>query len=451
MFPNTTRTGISAIDKTFGGVYLRRPTIIYGPRKSGKFIFAKQLIAKTLLSGEKIVLFTSKRPEEVVAGTRLNNLDVDAAVESGQFVICPYSSMDREGTGPYAPLPFPQALDELVHLVHEHSISYAVFDTVVPWTAIEPVEMMPDHVDNFVSTLETLGLTSLLILPEAASAAALSLTTVLRELCPINLELESRNYGSEFRISVTKFQGFSSGSGTADIKFPAVFALDLIPGVGFVEPPQKTPQKEAASDAAAHGKKSQPPAQTFRPFLAPGLADFAKDAPAPKSAHPVNPAAEVPAAAAVAARQAYTAFISTAPSLDRPAFDVSALTSAPPVPPVPPPAAPKAPRSATPFASVSPTTSFASVASPAASFASAAPPAASFASAPPPPPAAQAAPPPPPAPPADANPPAQRHISFANVVDLPEFPNAQPDPSPPSPAQQPPQRPRGFSFSQAIK
>ena len=39
MFPNTTRTGISAIDKTFGGVYLRRPTIIYGPRKSGKFIF----------------------------------------------------------------------------------------------------------------------------------------------------------------------------------------------------------------------------------------------------------------------------------------------------------------------------------------------------------------------------------------------------------------------------
>ena len=118
MTPNsTTKLGISVFDQMFGGIYMHRPTIVCGRRKSGKFVVATQLMAKTLLVGDKIVIFTAKNPEEVIRAVPPDIVDLRAAVENGQLLICPYSGMQRAGTGPYAPLPFPQALDELTSLV----------------------------------------------------------------------------------------------------------------------------------------------------------------------------------------------------------------------------------------------------------------------------------------------------------------------------------------------
>ena len=273
--PNTTKLGIEVFDQAFGGIYLRKPTILCGRRKSGKFVVATQLMVKTLLIGDRIVLFTAKNPEEVLRMAPDDIIDLEEAVENGQLIICPYSAMQRSGTGPYAPLPFPQALDDLSALVKDNGITYAIFDSIVPWTAIQPLEAMQEHVDTFFSTLDGLGLTSLLLLPEPASAASLSLATVLREVCPINLEISAKNFGAEFTMQVTKYQGLHG----AAKKLPQKFALDLTPGVGFNSP--DAPRAKTISDleafasanrAAAAEKGNAHPA--FRPFLAGGLANF---------------------------------------------------------------------------------------------------------------------------------------------------------------------------------
>ncbi|MBQ6247044.1 MAG: hypothetical protein IJK04_09280, partial [Kiritimatiellae bacterium] len=297
MAPNTTKLGISVFDQAFGGIYLHKPTILCGRRKSGKFVVASQLIVKTLLVGDKIVLFTQKTPEEAMRMMPADSFDVGEAVENRQLIICPYAAMAREGTGPYAPLPFPQALDELAKLVSDNGITYAVFDSIVPWTAIHPLEAMQEHVDTFFSTLDGLGLTSLLLLPEPASAAALSLSTTLRELCPINLEIASKNFGAEFTMQVTKYQGMTG----AAKKLPMKFALDLTPGVGFDSPDAHKPRtmgdlealETFSHSALAHKQKAGP---AFRPFQAGGPATFcAPTHAAPTTAAP-TPAAPAPAA-----------------------------------------------------------------------------------------------------------------------------------------------------------
>ncbi len=276
MTPNsTTKLGISVFDQMFGGIYMHRPTIVCGRRKSGKFVVASQLMVKTLLVGDKIVLFTAKNPEEVIRAVPPDIVDLRAAVENGQLLICPYSGMQRSGTGPYAPLPFPQALDELTSLVKGNGVSYAIFDSIVPWTAIHPLETMQEHVDTFFSTLDSLSLTSLLLLPEPASAASLSLATILREVCPINIEISAKNFGAEFTMQVTKYQGLPG----AAKKLPHKFALDLTPGVGFDS--ADAPKAKTISDleeletysriAAAQNQKAAP---TFRPFLTGGPANF---------------------------------------------------------------------------------------------------------------------------------------------------------------------------------
>ena len=166
MAPVTTKSGISALDSAFGGLYLKRATLLLGRHRSGKSTFAAHFLAKTLLSGENAVIFTAKTPAEVTALLDERGVDARQAIEGGQLVVCPYSAMTRSGDGPFAPLPFPQASEELAKLVIDNSISYAIFDSVVPWTAIEPLEKMRDHTEDFVASLEALKLTSLLLLPQ---------------------------------------------------------------------------------------------------------------------------------------------------------------------------------------------------------------------------------------------------------------------------------------------
>ena len=277
MAPVTTRSGISVLDGAFGGFYLKRATLVSGRRKSGKSIVAWTFLTKTLLSGENVVVFTARPPTAVTSPLESKGIDSRQVIESGQLIICPYSTMKREGTGPFAPLPFPQASEELAKLVLDNSISYAIFDSVVPWTAIEPLEKMQDHAEDFVGSLDALKLTSLLILPNAASPAAQSLTNVLRELCPTNIELESKRFGAEFVLRVTKYQGATS------IELPWEKTLNFIPGEGFVAPEDGGALLEAQLAArqpmpAERPSKSKSP--KFRPLIQQGPADFAGRTPA---------------------------------------------------------------------------------------------------------------------------------------------------------------------------
>lgn len=281
MAPVTTKSGIPVLDSAFGGFYLKRATLLRGRRRSGKSTIAVQFLAKTLQSGENAVIFTAKTPMEVTTMLDEKGVDARQAIEGGQLVVCPYSAMKRSGDGPFAPLPFPQASEELAKLVIDNSISYAIFDSVVPWTAIEPLEKMRDHTEDFVASLEALKLTSLLLLPNAASPAAESLTNVLRDVCPTNIEIESKRFGAEFVLRVTKYQG------ATNIGLPWEKTLTMVPGEGFVAPEDggallAAEQAASRPRAAAHPPKTEKP--KFRPLIQSGLSDFSGGAPAPAPA-----------------------------------------------------------------------------------------------------------------------------------------------------------------------
>ena len=419
MTPNsTTKLGISVFDQMFGGIYMHRPTIVCGRRKSGKFVVATQLMVKTLLVGDKIVLFTAKNPEEVIRAVPPDIVDLRAAVDNGQLLICPYSGMQRSGTGPYAPLPFPQAFNELTSLVKGNGVSYAIFDSIVPWTAIHPLETMQEHVDTFFSTLDSLSLTSLLLLPEPASAASLSLATILREVCPINIEIAAKNFGAEFTMQVTKYQGLPG----AAKKLPHKFALDLTPGVGFDSP--DAPKAKTMSDleeletysriAAAQNQKAAP---AFRPFLSGGPANFADMKTAAASTPSDQTKVETPKSKDESRKQEAV-----------PGW--AAATGAPPLPSF-----------AAAASALLPGQSKVEIRRPEVAAATSG--------------GGSSAAPPPLEPPAAVPSGAQDGFSFASVIDMPEFPHAtnpQPAARPkPAPADPPPQKVSGIQFSSVIR
>lgn len=279
-----TKLGLSPFDQAFGGIYFNKPVLIRGRKKSGKSILSTHFICKNIKAGERVILFTDKRPEDVFLDANSMNFDFAPAVEAEQLMLISYRNMHEVGGAfdPYAPLPLPEALEELKETVKRLNIAYVVFDTAVPWLAVPSVKDMPAHVDEFVSTLNRLGLTSIFLLPHAASEAAKSLDETLSDLCPIVIDLQTRE-NNEHIIRVVKYQGNNK------TQVPVDFSVELRPGKGFTS---SEPSAELETGFVAPSK-SLPQKRTLKPLVA---TDFTGT---PKTQR--MPAAQPPVPAAPAA------------------------------------------------------------------------------------------------------------------------------------------------------
>ncbi len=224
-----TKLGISIFDTTFGGIYLRQPTLIRGKRKSGRTVVCAHFINKTLSTGDNVLLITDRRPEDILLDAEAINIDFTQAIEENQLKIISYRDMPsaQQGYDPYAPIPYEQAYEELKKLVIAHHIHFIIFDSVVPWLAVTPVEKMPAHVEKFFEDLQKLVVTTLLILPYPLSKEAIALSEKLEELCHITIDMY-KGTASEFFMSVKKYQGNKTATLPMDIQ------LELIPGKGFI-------------------------------------------------------------------------------------------------------------------------------------------------------------------------------------------------------------------------
>lgn len=225
---NKTKLGLPLFDQSFGGIYFNRPMIIRGRKKIGKSVLATHFIGKTIKSGERVLLFTDKRPDDVLLDARSLNFDFSSAVASGQLQLISYRAIsnNEEDFNPYQPLPFEEAFSDLRATVKESGIHFVVFDTVIPWLAKIPVKQMPKHVETFISLINQLELTSLLLMPVPTSPAAKALSEKLDELCPIIVEMSLRGEKERY-INVIKYQG------NTQAQIPMEFLVEILPGHGI--------------------------------------------------------------------------------------------------------------------------------------------------------------------------------------------------------------------------
>ena len=227
------KLGLPFFDQDFGGVYANMPTLIKGPAKSGKSLLAVHFADNQIKSGECVTFLTQRNPESLLLDARGMGVDFHEALRSEQLRLLPYKSLvETDPTAPpkpwnpYDPLPMPGILEDFKNEMRESDCHFVIFDTVVPWLAVTPVENMPPTVGHFIETLGKLGLTSILLLPEPDSPAARQLVDKLEELCPIVIHQEERR-DARFSMSVVKYQGNSSQP------LPRDYRVEFVPGVGF--------------------------------------------------------------------------------------------------------------------------------------------------------------------------------------------------------------------------
>ena len=192
------KSGIVPFDNLFQGLYLNRPTLLSGRRRSGTSTLALRFLCHILQIGEKLLLFTEESPDHVSLEAHGLGTDVSEAIAAEQLSIVPY---DR-----HLPLlPFPEALDELRTWLADRHYAFVVFDPVIPWLAAPP-DRLEERLNAFFGLLDETGATSLLILRHPVSALARRLTDEISERCAICLEASQTPSGPR-ALEVTKYMG----------------------------------------------------------------------------------------------------------------------------------------------------------------------------------------------------------------------------------------------------
>ena len=342
---NKTRLSFAPFDRAFGGIFFNRPTLIWGPRNSGRSLLAAQFVAKVIQSGERICILADSNPDPFFLD--LKSLDVDVAKVINSKQLLALSCKGFTGISSTGILPFPKAIEELGNLVKEQSVGFVVFHSVVPWIAVQPDETEA-RVDEFVSATERFGITSLFTLPRPVSPAAIRLRNVLADRCPIVLRMEASDIG-ERHITVERYRG------AVEASLPAVYPVAIVPGRGFVARDEisrkstEIPALAAARAAAPHRHHHQAlitPSGEIAPVVTSQPQAPISSGPAAHPRHPqrhhslLNPATIAPPAPVTP--DTATPSPASAPAPKR--FAALAPMPAPPVPDTPPSAPAPAPR-----------------------------------------------------------------------------------------------------------
>ncbi len=270
MIVDKTKLGITFFDTCFGGIYRGRQSLCSGRNGSGKSILAYHFLNQAIQDGDKALLLSPYRAHDTIIIAESVGLPFADAVGSGQLTILEYASFIPESNASANVMLPPQSFMELQETIETQSIRRLVFDTVLPWVAIQPVSRIAEHIYSFIHALERLGVTSLLTLPKPVSNPAFTLKSRLEDLCPVVINLDHAD-GSNRVLRVTKYLGEIRNLSTP---FPFV----ICPGKGIVS------EQEAAFDNRPATAPFPAPAAQTKP-----AAPQPVPAPAPASPLPRKP------------------------------------------------------------------------------------------------------------------------------------------------------------------
>ena len=248
MVVDKTKLGVSFFDAHFGGIYRGRSVLCVGRHGSGKSILSCQFVNQALQDGDKALLLSKHQAHDtIIVGESLGFPFTDA-VSRGDLTLLEYNIFIPESNASTNILLPPQVFMELQEIIEEKSIRRVVFDTVLPWVAIQPTSRLAEHVSSFVHAVERLGVTALFNLPKPVSSPAHMLKGRLEDQCPIVINLNHES-GSSRVFSVTKYLGETQNISPAfpfEIAPKSGFQL-LSPSVHKVSPPNASPSARFAT------------------------------------------------------------------------------------------------------------------------------------------------------------------------------------------------------------
>ncbi len=243
-------SGISLADKAWGGLYPGGNYLLTGPHKSGRTIMSLQFAKECVQQKQVCLYFTTMRPKYLMISAASINFDLQQYVNQNMIILVrvspPKNIEKRENSDSY----LAEYMSELVELVEQYKPTKLVFDEFTPFVEFKNLENLKDSFLKTLEAIEEQNVTSLFILSEPATKAAMDIVDTISPSATGVIELKRDEKSYEYYggiMTITPNFGHTQG------KFSSQYLLQ--PDVGIVtefkqlgeeKPSSKKPVEEIA-------------------------------------------------------------------------------------------------------------------------------------------------------------------------------------------------------------
>ncbi len=225
-------SGISLVDKKWGGLYRGGTYLLIGPRKSGRTLMALQYALECAKQKEVCLFFTSIRPKDLMIMAASIDFDLQYYMNKNLIIVVrvapPTELYDNENKDEF----LVEYLNDIVTVVEQHRPNKIVFDELTQFIDFSNLGRLNQVFRQTTEIIEEADITSLYILgqPAAASSRALVETLSLSATGIITLN-KSEEESEESTGSEGGFITITPNVGHTEGKFTAKYYIEPYKGV----------------------------------------------------------------------------------------------------------------------------------------------------------------------------------------------------------------------------
>ena len=226
-------SGISLVDKKWGGFYRGGTYLLIGPRKSGRTLIALQYALECAKQKEVCLFFTSIRPKDLMIMAASIDFDLQYYMNKNLIIVirvAPPNELYEEVNNDDFLVEY---LNDIVTVVDKHRPNKLVFDELTKFIGFSNLESLNQVFRQTTEIIEESDITSLYILgqPAAPSSRALIETLSLSATGIITLDKSDEIEGESKSETESGFITITPNVGHTEGKFTAKFFIEPYKGV----------------------------------------------------------------------------------------------------------------------------------------------------------------------------------------------------------------------------
>ena len=170
-------SGISLVDKSWGGFYRGGTYFLIGQHKSGKTLLGIQYVMECVKQKEVCLFFTTMRPKDLMFHAASIDFDLQQYMDQNLIIVIRVTPppIEQEDKDEY----LEEYFKDITALVKQYYPNRIIFDELTPFIEFRNLNLLKNAFLQTVEIIEESNITSLFILGEPATMRSKSLVDIL--------------------------------------------------------------------------------------------------------------------------------------------------------------------------------------------------------------------------------------------------------------------------------
>jgi circadian clock protein KaiC len=222
-------SGISLIDKAWGGLYQGGTYLLIGAHKSGRTTLALEIAKECAEQKEVCLYFTIRRPKDLILQSSSINFDLQDHIAQNNVIVVRVDSSISLDDPRDADNVFASYIRDIVGFVEQYQPLKIIFDELTPFLGFTDATLLEDTFLKTIEAIEDSGVTSIFVIGDPITALAKKIVDTIAVHCTGVIYLHKKD-NDESNLT-SGIMAITPNIGHSEGKFKSNFTI--LPGKGF--------------------------------------------------------------------------------------------------------------------------------------------------------------------------------------------------------------------------